>query len=278
MTLIDPIQLKPLLGEVAGRVDVVAVAVCDSTNSQLLAHCANLPSGSVLVADQQQAGRGRRGRVWAAAPEASLTFSLLWRIPAPATRCNGLSLAVGLAMARAFASFGITKNHFGLKWPNDVLMCQSGRPDKLYAKLAGMLIELVFAPRTATGQKPTQAIIGIGLNLAAPPDDVGQLAAGVNDLFAAAGLPLPDRHTLFAALLRELVRTLDEFCTAGFAALRYDWEAWHVWQNQLVHILDDGQELQRGLCLGVDGDGALLLHTAHGVERVLVGDVSLRPL
>ena len=80
MPLIDPILVKSRLGALAGRFDVDALAVCDSTNSELLRRAEQgAPAGSVLVADEQTAGRGRRGRCWLSAPESSLTFSLLWR-------------------------------------------------------------------------------------------------------------------------------------------------------------------------------------------------------
>jgi BirA family biotin operon repressor/biotin-[acetyl-CoA-carboxylase] ligase len=65
------------------------------------------PSGSLLVADRQTAGRGRRGRSWLSSPEAGLTFSLLWRFAADVARLAGLSLAVGVAVARSLEACGV---------------------------------------------------------------------------------------------------------------------------------------------------------------------------
>ncbi|MGB9193149.1 MAG: biotin--[acetyl-CoA-carboxylase] ligase, partial [Azonexus sp.] len=76
MPLIDPARLQSGLGHHAGRFNVEAVDECDSTSSELLrrAEC-GAPVGTVIVADRQSAGRGRRGRPWLSAPDASLTFS-----------------------------------------------------------------------------------------------------------------------------------------------------------------------------------------------------------
>ena len=99
MALLDPVLLKSRLGLLAGRFDVDALDECDSTNSELMRRAeSGAPSGTVIVADRQTAGRGRRGRSWLSAPESSLTFSLLWRFSGPLARLSGLSLAVGVAV------------------------------------------------------------------------------------------------------------------------------------------------------------------------------------
>ena len=121
MALIDPVLLKTRLGNQAGRFDVDALDECDSTNSELLRRAeGGAPSGSVVVADRQSAGRGRRGRNWLSSPESSLTFSLLWRFSGNASTLSGLSLAVGVALAQAMENLGA--QGVCLKWPNDVLL------------------------------------------------------------------------------------------------------------------------------------------------------------
>lgn len=260
MAQIDPVLLKARLGALAGRFDVDALAECDSTSSELLRRAElGAPSGSVIVADQQSAGRGRRGRSWLSSPEASLTFSMLWRFPGNPAQLSGLSLAVGVGLARALDSLGA--RGVRLKWPNDVLIDCAGD----YAKLAGILIEL------ASDRRGTQAVIGIGLNLMAPSADLPQAALGL----AEAGVSA-ERHEVLAAILGELAGTLDTFAGGSFKALKAAWQAHHAWQDQPVRIIEDGRELLAGRCLGVDDDGALLLETGAGVERVFAGDVSLR--
>lgn len=259
MTLIDPVLLKSRLGALAGRFDVDALAECDSTNSELMRRAElGAPSGMVLVADRQLAGRGRRGRSWLSTAESGLTFSMLWRFSGPVARLSGLSLAVGVGLARALQNLGASGVR--LKWPNDVLL-ETGDD---FAKLAGILVEL------SSDRRGTQAIIGIGLNLAPPSGELAQPAAGLN----AAGVRA-DRHDILAAVLGELMAVLDLFAAGGFAAVRDAWQGLHAWQGLALQVLGDDRVLS-GRCLGVDQDGALLLDSGERVERVFSGDVSLR--
>lgn len=261
MTLIDPVLLKTRLADLAGRFDVDALDACDSTNSELMRRAERgAPAGSVIVADEQSAGRGRRGRSWLSSAESSLTFSLLWRFSGNAASLSGLSLAVGVGLVRAMDSLGA--QGICLKWPNDVLL----RSGDGYAKLAGILIEL------SSDRRGTQAVIGIGLNLLPPTGDLPQPAAGLSQ-----ACPHPaDRHDVLAAILVHLAAVLDSFASAGFGGLKLEWQRHHAWQDQAVQILGDGEASKPGRCLGVDADGALLLETAAGVERIFSGDVSLR--
>lgn len=261
MPLIDPALLESTAGLPAGRFAIVAVDECDSTSSELLRRAAQgAPAGTVVVADRQTAGRGRRGRRWLSAPAASLTFSLLWRFSGPPGRLSGLSLAVGVALARGLESLGATG--ISLKWPNDILLAVAGD----FAKLAGILVEL------ATDRQGTQAVIGIGVNLRTPDDELPQPATGLD----RAVTPPPDRHLVLAAILRELDRVLETFAVDGFSGAKMAWQQRHAWQGLAVRLVaDDGTALD-GICAGVDDDGALLLATAAGEHRIVSGDVSLR--
>lgn len=261
--LLDPVRLQLLLGEARGRFDVDVLAECLSTNTLLLQRAGEgAPAGSVIVADRQTAGRGSRGRHWAAAPESSLTFSVLWRFDGGFEKISGLSLAVGVAVVQALeacGAIGVT-----LKWPNDILYRN--------AKLGGILVELHAEEDGAL------AVIGIGLNLQRP-DNVRLLEMALPPAALADLLPgLPDRHVLFAQLLISLARVFDQFGQGGFAALRETWQACNAWQDRPVRLLREGRVEYEGICRGADSDGALLVETAQGVERCLSGDLSLRPL
>lgn len=263
MSLIDPLLLNARLASAAGRFDVDALSECDSTNAELMRRAdRGAPSGSVIVADRQTAGRGRRGRSWLSSPESSLTFSVLWRFTGPLNRLSGLSLAVGVALARALGSLGACGVR--LKWPNDVLLVQAGE----FAKLAGVLVEL------STDRRGAQAIIGIGLNLAPPPGDTGQPAAGLEQAVDT----MPDRHEVLAAILRELQAVLDIFTVDGFFGVKMAWQEFNAWAGLPLAVSDGGAILQTGICIGVDDEGALLLDTGAGIAPVMVGDVSLRRL
>ncbi len=242
------------LGPLAPRFDVDVLAECDSTNAHLLARAeAGAPSGTVVVAERQTGGRGRMGRAWYSDDSASLTFSLLWRLP-PAAPLGGLSLAVGVAVAEALRDLG--EDRVALKWPNDIL--RDG------GKLGGILIELVSGSYNA-------AVIGIGVNLRLPsglPDEVRQQAAA---LACDVG-----RNALLARLLVSLHGVLHDFASGGFAGIRQRWLALNAHAGATVRIVAAFVPPVEGRCLGVDNDGALLLETATGVQRIISGDVSLR--
>lgn len=242
------------LGALAPRFDVDVLAECDSTNARLLERAeAGAPSGSVVAAERQTAGRGRMGRPWISAPGDSLTFSLFWRF-APGTSLGGLSLAVGVALAETLNALAVTRVE--LKWPNDVLL--DGR------KLAGVLIELVPGA-------PNAAVIGIGLNLrlpAAMPEELCRQAAALDTDLAGS--------ELLGRLLAALHGVLEEFAAGGFVALRERWLRHCAHLDKPVRVLSEFAAPIDGQCVGVDVDGALFVETAVCIQRILSGDVSLR--
>lgn len=263
-TPFDLRRVRDLLGPHAGRFDVDHVMRCDSTNTQLLTRAERgSGAGTVLVADEQTAGRGRRGRQWHSAPGSSLTFSLLWRF-AREQRLEGLSLSVGIAIARALSSLGVEQ--MSLKWPNDIWLM--GR------KLGGVLVEVVHGTH---GDMAT--VIGVGLNLkrqAAWDSNLGRSYAALEELDGLggeAGIGLT-REAVLAAILRELLAVLAVFAREGFAALVDEWMSYHAMLGSEVSIEQSGL-VRRGRCGGIDTLGRLEVDTAEGLLRVFGGEVSL---
>ena len=256
--------------------DVRVVAETGSTNSDLLRDAATLPSGSVLAAEHQTSGRGRRGRTWIAPPGGSLAFSLLWKFERDAAALAGLSLAVGVAVARALERCGTAQtgaetqaaSRVLLKWPNDLLVQQHGG----FAKLGGILIELAAAE---AGRTP--AVIGIGINIALG-DAARDIDQRVTDLAAQGGET--SRNVVLAILLEELLIVLRTFERAGFAPLAAEWNARHAFNGKRVLLSSEHGPHAEGIALGADADGALLLDTGQGVAgrvaRIVSGEVSLR--
>lgn len=252
-------------GGLSSRFDIDILDECDSSNTQLMRRAeAGAPSGTVIVARHQTAGRGRRGRVWHSAPDTSLSFSLLWRFP-EGMDLSGLSLMVGLALVRSLNCMDV--RGLALKWPNDVLL--EGR------KLAGILIELSSSPSSHPEKRRLAAIIGIGLNLRPLPQDLlppDQAIAALTD-----GLPsLPELSRLMAELLAGLHTHLTAFTLEGFAPFREEWQRYNAYADHPVRLLADFSPPLEGMCRGVDEKGALLLETANGVQRIVSGEVSLR--
>ena len=252
----QPSQQLP--NRATGAARQVAVEIVDetgSTNADLLARAPSLAGPVLLVARSQTAGRGRSGRPWQSAPGASLTFSLAWKFDCALPQLVGLPLAVGVAIADALHACGVDAR---LKWPNDVLL--DGR------KLAGILIE------TAAARDGIWAIVGIGINLALPPDLADRIGS------PATGLPplAADPDALLAALLDALAEALTGFAATGLAPFTARWNALHAWAGQPVAVLDHGQARQQGIAVGIDDSGRLLIDSADGRVAVLSGDVTLR--
>ncbi len=262
--------------------DLRVTASTGSTNADLLRDCAHLPSGTVLAAEHQTAGRGRRGRAWIAPPGANLTFSVLWKFRGNPAALSGLSLAVGVAAARAITLCGAAG--VALKWPNDVLArCGEG-----WAKLGGILIELKTVPEArseradasggTSGISGTSAVIGIGINvdLGAAALPIGQPATDLRALGCRV-----TRNALLAALLEQLGAVLPHFALHGFAPFALEWNQLHAWRGQAVQLTDDiaasaTAAITTGFAHGAADDGALLIDTPAGVVRAISGDLSLR--
>lgn len=258
---LDAQQIESALGLAAPKYHLRIFDVVDSTNSALMAAAeADAPDNSVFCAEYQYAGRGRRGRPWHAIPGGSLTFSVLFRFDEGIAALVGLSLAVGVAIARALNQYSAYPVR--LKWPNDVLVD--------YRKLAGILVEI-----RGDLQGPSYAVVGIGLNVRLPSAQRESIDQGVIDLdemHVAMG-----RNALLAVCLFELANVMGVMRREGFSAVRAEWEAAHAHAGQPVSLfLPDGQVVL-GEALGVDNTGALLLKTANG-ERIAfnAGEVRLR--
>ena len=185
---------------------VEVVEQIDSTNSRLLDQLRLGDAPSVLCAEYQTGGRGRRGREWAAAPGGSLIFSLSWRFERPVGELGGLSLATGLALVRALSRH--SGHALQLKWPNDIL---AG-----FRKLAGVLVEI---QGEASG--PSAAVIGVGVNLLLPKALRSDIAQGVVDMDELGRTT--DRTSMLADCLDELISMMKRFDQAGFSPLVEEW-------------------------------------------------------
>ncbi len=258
---LDRAAIESQLGPAAQCFRLEFTDVVGSTNSELVARAAaGTPSGTVLFAEWQSAGRGRGGRPWHAGIGGAITFSLLWRVAHGAAALSGLSLAVGVAVARALERLGTAG--VALKWPNDVL--HRG------CKLAGILIEV-----TGDALVPSTAVIGIGINHRLAPAVRESIDQAVCDVVSACGSD-PGRNRVAAAVLSELACVLEGFASDGFAPLAPEWQRLHAHQDRPVQLTRPGGARLDGVARGVAPDGALLVEAGDALRRVVSGDVSLR--
>ncbi len=259
---LDAERVRSCLSADAAVLELDVVDIATSTNSIMLERASHgAPSGSVLAAELQTAGRGRRGRAWHTGIGGALTFSLLWRFEQGAGVLAGLGPAVGIALVRALRSLGASDA--AVKWPNDVLV--------RHQKVAGTLIEI-----QGDVLGPSLAVIGVGINCRLDTSTRQRIDQAVTDL-RAAGV-LTDRSRVLAELLNQLTTMLLDFSRRGFWPLRKEWESLHVYAGRPVAVRMPDGSVEQGLAAGVGDDGALLLQTSSGLRRFHSGEVSLRPL
>jgi BirA family biotin operon repressor/biotin-[acetyl-CoA-carboxylase] ligase len=237
--------------------EVRMVQRCGSTNTVLLEERDPGEQPVVLIAREQTAGRGRRGRRWrSAGADASLTFSLRRSVTRPLRELGALSLVAGVAATRALRALGVSRA--ALKWPNDLMV--EG------AKLGGILVE------TRPAGRATRAVIGIGINLRDGAGLTARLRRRVASLDMLVS-PLPSAEAVAGSIVRELLDALRAFDAAGLEAVRSDWEAMDAHAGQRLRVrLADGRCIS-GIASGLAADGGLRLRTRAGVRAVTSGRV-----
>lgn len=215
----------------------------------------------VCLAESQSAGRGRRGRQWASPWGRSLLLSLGWRFEGGAAALEGLSLAVGVAIARVLERHGLD---VALKWPNDVLLKRDGG---LY-KLAGILLEL-----SGDAEGPCEVVVGVGINVVMPE----ALRAELDQPVAAVADQAPEvsRNALAAELIDALLGLLAGFEQSGFASWREAWNRRNAHDGQEVDVIQGGHRYA-ALVEGVDDAGNLLVRRGEASQRLVGGEISLR--
>lgn len=231
-----------------------------STNDDAAALLSKGVAGAVVcLAEEQTAGRGRRGRQWFSPWGRSFYGSFGWVFAEGLAALEGLSLAVGVALVRALRRYGVSG--VALKWPNDL---EVGG-----AKLGGILIEV-----QAEAGGHCQAIIGVGLNLVLPSDATARLARPVTDVASLVAPPL-ERNRLGALLIEEVLLLLRDYPQQGFAGVREEWCRLDALRDRPVEV-SGLQHALAGVGRGVDARGALLVETEAGLVTVQAGEVSLR--
>jgi BirA family transcriptional regulator, biotin operon repressor / biotin---[acetyl-CoA-carboxylase] ligase len=284
VAIADPIDearlRKALLRENAPWADVRVVDEAGSTNFDLVAQARNgAPSGSVLIANFQSAGRGRQGRTWSAPPGTGVALSvLLHPVDVEPVRWGWLPLLAGLGVAEGLQRYpGVP---VWLKWPNDVLIGDG--------KVAGILAERIDSPRGPA------VVIGIGINVHSEAGDLPvpsatSLALQASD--AALGGPLSrtalggslSRTALGGSLSRtEVVRS----CLTALGERYLSWQRGETDEElansyrarsatigRRVRVELVGRGPMEGVATGVDSGGRLVVRTDSRVQIVGAGDV-----
>lgn len=259
--LLDAAKIEAALGPGAAA-PVRVYWRLDSTQNELARQPDRWPDLSVILCERQTSGRGRRGRAWRIAPGFSLCLSCLKRFPGGPATLSGLSIAVGVCVARALAQQGI--HGLRIKWPNDLVTAQG--------KLCGILIEV-----NAESEGPSTARIGIGLNLRLPADVRQTLDQAASDLAACCSQALPDRNQLAASLIQALWEGLRCFESRGLAPFLPEFQALDRLAGCPIRI-QSPRGTQYGIGRGINDTGALLMEQDGALIPVTGGEVSVRPV
>jgi BirA family transcriptional regulator, biotin operon repressor / biotin---[acetyl-CoA-carboxylase] ligase len=229
-----------------------------STNQHLLdlARQGHSIHGQALLAEQQTAGRGRRGRSWVSPLACNLYLSLGWQLEQGVSGYEGISLALGVQLVDRLERLGV--QGLSLKWPNDILL--QGR------KLGGLLIEM---GGDLSGQ--CHLVVGLGLNLYMPSAtaEITQPWASLQECQAF------ERNQLAGALIGTMLDLLNSYPASGLAPYRDAWNARNAYYLKPIDILT-GEQRRTATCLDIDASGALRVRTAQGIDCLHGGEISLR--
>lgn len=262
LQLIDQQRLSRYFAASKQPANFLLERIVTSTNDicKGLAKESQLAQGFAVIAEAQTKGRGRRGKAWLSPFGSNLYVSLYWPLERGMVAAMGLSIAVGVALAEIMSAAGIVDVE--LKWPNDILI--SGK------KIAGILVELEGQANGAA-----DVIVGVGLNVDMPANQSAQIDQPWTDLCTVLSEPV-NRNLWVAEVIIAIRTALQQFETDGMAGFCQRWQAFDRYYKQPVKLIMSEHKIIRGVAMGIDDSGALLIRRDGVTERYHAGEVSLR--
>lgn len=229
----------------------------ESTNSLLLASKEFNQNGTVLLAEHQTKGRGRKDRTWVSNAGQNLTFSILLKSDLKDQKINLINLGSSLVVAQALEN--LFQLDVELKWPNDVLVAKK--------KIAGILLE-----STSKGNKINRVVIGIGINVNQPnfPGKFDIQPSSIRKEFKA----MVSRERLLCEILNLFEDMLDIWKKEP-AKILNDWRSRCKMIGERIKIVEE-EKVKSGIFIDIDEHGFLELKIADKIEKIHFGDVSLR--
>lgn len=242
--------------EIIGRNFVYCDEV-ESTNDLLLKSKDFNQHGTVLLAEYQTHGKGRKNREWISNSGQNLTFSILLKQNYPEKKINLINLLSSLSVAQALEN--LYQLNVELKWPNDVLVHKK--------KIAGILLE-----STSKGKKIEKLVVGIGINVNQPnfPGKFEIQPTSIRKEFKS----IVSRERLLSEILN-LFENLLETAFEKPEKILNDWRERCKMIGEKVKIIQDKRTVV-GVFDDIDDDGYLILKTTDKLEKIHYGDVSLR--
>ena len=217
---------------------------------------------SLLIAEQQTAGTGRRGKQWLSAKGRSICLSYRFELPLPAAQMAGYQITTALAIVDAIYAFDPAVS-LQLKWPNDLY--HGGK------KFAGILINLI--PK----QQHTEVIVGIGINWQLTAEQIDSVNQPICNLpWSQETLSeSPHRHHFVAQLVEKIDHHNQQFIHQGLSSFLLAWQKHDYLLNRSIQVSSE-QQSETGQYQGINQQGELMLQTCLGIKTFCSGEVSVK--
>lgn len=259
--LMTEAEIKSLMHTEWVAKEVLYFDTIDSTNTkaQELAE-KGYPSGTLVVADKQESGKGRRGRSWVSPSGTGIFMTLMIKPDINPNNASMLTLVAALAVAKAITS--VTGEEALIKWPNDIVVNSK--------KVCGILTEM-----NAQFDYINHIVVGIGINVhnESFPDEISQMASS---LMIEAGGKRFHRAQIIAETMSYFEQYYDTFLkTQDLSALVREYDELLVNMNKAVRVLDPKEPFD-GKAMGITPKGELIVDTWESRKLVSSGEVSVR--
>ena len=259
--LMTEAEIKSLMHTDWVAKEVLYFDTIDSTNTkaQELAE-KGYPSGTLVVADKQESGKGRRGRSWVSPSGTGIFMTLMIKPDINPNNASMLTLVAALAVAKAITS--VTGEEAMIKWPNDIVV--NGK------KVCGILTEM-----NAQFDYINHIVVGIGINVhnESFPEEISQMASS---LMIEAGGKRFHRAQIIAETMSYFEQYYDTFLkTQDLSALVREYDELLVNRNKSVRVLDPKEPFD-GKAMGITPKGELIVETWESRKLVSSGEVSVR--
>ena len=232
------------------------VAVTQSTNLDAITLAENgAPSGTVVIADEQTSGSGRRGRLWSS-PKGNLYFSIVIRvnIELPAISFLG-AIAAGITIEEILTQHGINTAQLRYKWPNDVLIDNK--------KICGILLN-----SKRQGKTMEWIVCGIGINILSYPERATSISSYVPNV----ALSLSNVQLLHSTL-ENFSKLMDILSVSGFDALRQLWLKKAYKLNSEINVVTSANTKYRGKFVDIDNNGSIVLEQKGKLRKIEYGEM-----
>lgn len=259
--LMTEAEIKSLMHTEWAAKEVLYFDTIDSTNTkaQELAE-KGYPSGTLVVADKQESGKGRRGRSWVSPSGTGIFMTLMIKPDINPNNASMLTLVAALAVAKAITS--VTGEEAMIKWPNDIVV--NGK------KVCGILTEM-----NAQFDYINNIVVGVGINVhnESFPEEISQMASS---LMIEAGGKRFHRAQIIAETMLYFEQYYDTFLkTQDLSALVREYDELLVNRNKSVRVLDPKEPFD-GKAMGITPKGELIVDTWESRKLVSSGEVSVR--